>query len=66
MNHRVNSDRTAAVALDYEWQPLETCPQGCKVQLRTIGGVAIYGQYRHGDTFYTGWAPCAKTPEWMK
>lgn len=64
--HRMTSDQAAAVATDYYWQPMQTCPQGCKVQLLTIGGVAIYGLYRAGDTFYKGWAPCPKEPDWMK
>ena len=30
-----------------------------------LGG-AIYGQYRHGGTFYKGWAPCPRVPDWMR
>ena len=32
-------------------------PIGVKLQLLTNGGVAIYGQYKTGDKFYTHWAP---------
>lgn len=63
---KLTSDQSTAVATDYFWQPLSTCPEGAKVQLLTIGGVAIYGQYRRGETFYQAWAPCPKVPEWMK
>lgn len=66
MNFKLTSDQSTAVATDYFWQPLSTCPEGAKVQLLTIGGVAIYGQYRAGDTFYKAWAPCPKIPDWMK
>ena len=61
--HRINSDNTVAVATDYYWQPIETCPRSVKVQLLGAGGVAHYGQY-HGetDTFWTHWAPLPKKP----
>ena len=67
MTHTLNSDQTVAVAVDYFWLPMKDCPRGVKVQLRTKGGVAIYGQWRGNDEgFFVGWAPMPKEPDWMK
>lgn len=57
---RRSSDGQAAVDLDYYWQPMETCPKNTKVQLLTIGGIAIYGSWNGRDPFYTDWAPLPK------
>lgn len=59
MTHKLNTDATVAVATDYYWQPIETCPTSVKVQLLGVGGVATYGVY-HGDKFWTDWAPLPK------
>jgi len=56
MTHKLNSDNTVAVATEVYWEDIATCPRGAKVQLLTIGGVAIYGNYK-GEAFYTAWAP---------
>lgn len=65
MTSKLNSDKTVAVALDYEWQRLDSCPRGAKVQLLTKHGIAIYGQFREGDKDYIGWAPVPRRPDWM-
>lgn len=57
MSHKLTADGTVAVAVDYFWQPMSTCPRGCKVQLLGAGGVATYGNYIHNDGFWQGWAP---------
>ncbi len=46
-----------ATDLNYFWQPIDSCPRNVKVQLRTVGGVALYGKYNGRDPFYTHWAP---------
>lgn len=64
---RIDSTRTAVVDPDYEWQPMETCPMGHKVQLLNLGGVAVYGTVSAktlGD--WKGWAPLPKVPEELK
>jgi hypothetical protein len=61
MTTTLNRDRTVAVDPDYYWQPMCTCPQGVKVQLLGAGGVATYGHYVRGDSFWHGWAPLPKT-----
>jgi len=57
MTHTVNTIEATAVATDYFWQPMCTCPRGVKVQLLGKGGVAMYGQYNGKDDFYEAWAP---------
>jgi hypothetical protein len=56
MTHKLNSEATVAVAHDYYWLPVSSCPHSVKVQLLGEGGVATYGVY-HGDKFWTHWAP---------
>ena len=51
MSTAFNRDRSVAVDPDYYWQPMATCPLGCKVQLLGAGGVATYGQCARSDTF---------------
>jgi hypothetical protein len=65
MNAKLNSDKTVAVSMSWEWQPMETCPRGVKVQLLTEHGVAIYGVYRGGPG-HLGWAPVPRRPDWMR
>ena len=71
ITHKLNSDMTVAVATEVYWEDVATCPRGAKVQLLTVGGVAIYGNYR-GEAFYTAWAPVPRKrvedknlPEWV-
>ena len=66
MNVTLTNDKAAVVDRDYFWRPLETCPLGAKVQLLTLGGIAVYGQYHRGAKGYLGWAPLPKRPEWMR
>lgn len=59
MNYNTNRDQSVVVDPEYKWRPLDSCPRGVKVQLKTIGGIAVYGIY-HGpkdDQYYVGWAP---------
>lgn len=54
---KLNTERTVAVALDtYFNEDMTACPRGTKLQLLSIGGIAVYGEYR-GEAFWTGWAP---------
>lgn len=61
MNYKVNPSKVA-VDLEYEWQPMTTCPLHTKVQLLTIGGIALYGTFDGKDQFYVGWAPVPRRP----
>lgn len=60
MNHRINSDRTAAVAHDAQYLPMTTCPRAVKVLLLGAGGVATIGQYDGKEPFWRGWHPLPK------
>lgn len=53
-----------AVATDYYWQPMDTCPRGVKVQMLSPHGVAYYGIHQ-GHPCTTAWAPLPKRPEGM-
>lgn len=54
----INAAKTVAVDREYYWRPIATCPHGVKVQLiNRMYGVAVYGQYRPKETFWTHWAP---------
>lgn len=58
MQAEINAAKTVAVDREYYWQPIDTCPTGVKVQLVNKGyGVAVYGQYRPKEKFWTHWAP---------
>ena len=54
---KLNADQTVAVSQEVYWQSMESCPTGLKLQLLSIGGIAMYGTYRKGDDFYVGWSP---------
>ncbi len=60
---QIDSTCVAAVDPDYYWQPLNNCPRGVKVQLLSIEGVAVYGNYDGKDPFWTHWAPLPKKPK---
>ena len=58
MQHDINSAKTVAVDREYYWRPIDTCPVGVKVQLiNRRYGVAVYGEYRPKERFWTHWAP---------
>lgn len=59
MNYKLNAERTVAIDLYVRFYPIETCPTGVKVQLLTIGGIAIYGRLSsiQGSESYQGWRP---------
>lgn len=61
----IQTDNTGAATVDqnYPWLPLRTCPRGTKVQLLSIGRVAVYGHYHPGDSGWLAWAPL---PRWTK
>lgn len=60
MTIRQSKDGTAIVDTDYYWQPMDTCPKSAKVQLLSVHGVAVYGEYHGKETFWVGWAPLPK------
>jgi len=63
MNHRINTAKTAAVATDFHWIPVDAdTPRGVKVLLiHRAYGVAVIGFYTGVPNFWTHWAPL---PRW--
>jgi hypothetical protein len=58
MTHKLNQDKTVAVAVDYFWIPIGTdTPRGVKLQLLTVGGIAIHGIFDGKMNWVTHWAP---------
>lgn len=58
--YRLNTDSTVAIDNQVSFYPMESCPIRVKVQLHTLGGVAVYGML--GTTpdernMYQGWRP---------
>lgn len=63
---RESADKVAIIDDEYFWQPMDTCPRSKKVQLLTIGGVAVYGSYDGKNTSWLAWAPLPKIPKEMQ
>ena len=57
--YTLNRDGSVAVATDTYWEPMSTCPRGCKVLLLGAGGVAVCSVYT-GDKFWEAWHPMPK------
>ena len=60
MTHKINSSKTAAVATNVHWIPIDNdTPRGVKLQLiNKLSGIAMYGNYYDEKCpFYTHWAP---------
>lgn len=66
MTHTINTDHAVAVAVEYFWQPIDSCPHSVKVQLLSRYGVAVYGTYHGKDDYWVGWAPLPRVPKEMK
>lgn len=60
---RENHGTKVVVSQAYYWEPMDTCPLGCKVQLKTIpGGIATYGEVTERNRkFFSAWAPLPTT-----
>lgn len=58
-----NHGTRVVVSQAYFWEPIDTAPLGCKVQLKTKpGGVAIYGTVTENNRqHFTDWAPLPTT-----
>ncbi len=58
--YRLNADSTVAIDNHVSFYPMESCPTKVKVQLHTIGGVAVYGILGSDPIErqnYQGWRP---------
>lgn len=56
---RLNHDRTVAIDTEVSYYTMDSCPLAVKVQLHTVGGVAIYGIINNPKDveLYKGWRP---------
>jgi hypothetical protein len=64
--YHVNASGQAAVADGYYWLPIdENTPRGVKLQLLTVHGVGVIGQWDGRDKQWVGWAPMPKKRETM-
>lgn len=63
MNHKVNTESKVAVDQNYHWMPINSeTPRGVKLQLLTVGGVAIHGIYDGKMAWVSHWTPLPKRP----
>lgn len=62
IDYTVNYVDRVAVAQDYFWRPVSTCPFDVKVLLLSKHGVAVMGDYYAGGGF-THWAPLPRKPK---
>lgn len=63
MTIKTSSDGNAAVDHDYFWLDIKDAPQGVKVQLLSVYGVAAYGVITDSTKklgFWTHWCPLPK------
>lgn len=57
-----NHGTKVVVTPAYYWEDMDTCPLGCKVQLKTTHGVAVYGAVSNSTKhLYSAWAPMPTT-----
>lgn len=65
MTYRLNTDKSAAVAIDYVWQPMTLCPRGCRILGLSKLGVARVDEYTGKATDLVAWAPLPRRPQWL-
>lgn len=65
MTYRLNTDKSAAVALDYEYQPMSTCPRGVSIVGLSETGVARIDKFSGKSSDLVAWAPLPRRPKWL-
>lgn len=66
MTYRLNNDKSAAVAIDYCWQPLSLAPKGTRILGLSKGGVARVDVFTGKSLDLIAWAPLPRRPQWLK
>lgn len=57
-----NHGTKVAVTSAYYWEPMDTAPMGCKLQLKSHHGVAVYGVVTSNTkSHWAQWAPLPAT-----
>jgi hypothetical protein len=65
MTYTLNADRSAAVAIDYVWQPLSTAPRGCRILGLSKLGIARVDEFSGKAGDLIAWAPLPRRPHWL-
>jgi hypothetical protein len=65
VNFRINTDKTAAVASDTYWLPMDCCPKGVKLLALSTHGVARIDIFS-GQRDIVAWFPLPRIPPEMK
>lgn len=66
MTYRINTDKTAAVAMDVFYLPIETAPTGVSIIGLSVHHVARIDKYNGKPNDLIGWAPLPRIPDTMK
>lgn len=66
MTYRLNNDKSAAVAIDYVWQPLSVAPMGARILGLSKLGVARVDVFTGKSGDLVAWAPLPRRPQWLK
>jgi hypothetical protein len=66
MRYRINTDKSAAVATDYFYQPIETAPRGVKIIGLSATNVARIDRIGKDSGDLIAWAPLPKMPNWLR
>lgn len=62
LDYKINTLEKRAVADNYYWRPIHTCPIGVKVLLLS-SGTCILGPYTANMEDVTHWAPLPRVPK---
>ena len=66
MTYHLNGDGKAAVALDYEYRDMASCPLGKRIVGLSKGGVARIDEVGSlSKTDLIAWAPLPRRPQWL-
>ena len=65
MTYTLNRDKSAAVAIDYVWQPLSTAPRGCLILGLSAMGHARIDEFNGKAGDLIAWAPLPRRPKWL-
>jgi len=65
MTYRINTDKSAAVATDYFYLPIETAPKNVSIIGLSILGVARIDKIGKDPGDLVAWAPLPKRPNWL-
>ena len=65
MTYRINTDKSAAVASDTYYLPIETAPTGVSIIGLSRLGVARVDKIGSNPGDLVAWAPLPRRPQWL-